>query len=110
LRQLISNSNGRKSIVIADNVSYHKSAKTKSFLTKSNLEIMYLPPYSPEFNPIEQVWKWIKPLVNGISTVKKGISELLSRFRKICWHWKYSKLHNPLKIGLGIWSTCYTYL
>ena len=110
LRQLIKNSKGRKIIIIADNVSYHKSGKTKVFLVKNNLEIMYLPPYSPEYNPIEQVWKWIKPLVNGITTFKKGISELLERFRKICWHWRRNKIHNPLKVGLGIWNACYTYL
>ena len=110
LRQVISNSKGRKSIIIADNVSYHKSGKTRTFLSRNNLDIIYLPPYSPEFNPIEQVWKWSKPLVNGISTLKKGVPELLGRFRKICWHWRYGRLHNPLKVGLGIWHTCYNYL
>lgn len=79
-------------------------------MQKYEVEIFYLPPYSPEYNPVEQVWKWIKPLVNGITTFKNGITELLSRFRKICWHWHSGRIQNHIKIGVGIWETCYSYL
>ena len=38
-----------------DNASYHKSKYTTEFLTHfPNCQIFYLPPYSPELNPIEQ--------------------------------------------------------
>jgi transposase len=42
----------RRSILILDNVSFHKS----SLLRWGRIEPLYLPPYSPELNPIEELW------------------------------------------------------
>jgi transposase len=48
--------------LIVDNVSYHKSAKIRTFLetVKDRLCLHYLPPYSPDYNPIEGFWKKLK--------------------------------------------------
>jgi transposase len=48
--------------LIVDNARYHKSAKVKAFLRKirSRLTLHYLPAYSPDFNPIEGLWKKLK--------------------------------------------------
>lgn len=50
---------GRQMVVIADNASYHKSPPVRSFLLQhqAQLRVLFLPPYSPELNPIERVWK-----------------------------------------------------
>lgn len=42
-----------------DNASSHKSHKVKQFVSKckDRLELLFLPPYSPDLNPIERVWK-----------------------------------------------------
>ena len=40
-----------------DNASWHKS---KSLVIPDNIYIFYLPPYTPELNPIEQIWKEIR--------------------------------------------------
>ena len=48
---------GRYAIVIMDCASWHSKKLTDSF---DNLSIMHLPPYSPELNPIEQVWAWLR--------------------------------------------------
>ena len=48
-------------IIIADNASFHKSKEfTAWWQSKEWLEMKFLPPYSPDFNPIEGLWKWIK--------------------------------------------------
>ncbi len=47
---------GRKVILVLDNASWHK---TKS-LKWRHIEPVYLPPYSPDFNPIERLWQHIK--------------------------------------------------
>ncbi len=44
---------GRHAIVIMDCVSWHSIKLNKKF---ADLSIIHLPPYSPELNPIEQVW------------------------------------------------------
>jgi transposase len=48
--------------VIADNASYHHSKKVSAFLDTQQGQIMmaFLPPYSPELNPDEQVWNHAK--------------------------------------------------
>jgi transposase len=43
-----------------DNASYHKSKKIEEMLTKHGHTIIYLPPYSPELNPIENLWATLK--------------------------------------------------
>lgn len=40
-----------------DGASWHQEYLDKSF---SNLSIIHTPPYSPELNPIEQVWSWMR--------------------------------------------------
>ena len=48
--------------LIVDNAGYHKSAKIRAFLETviQRLTIHYLPPYSPDYNPIEGLWKNLK--------------------------------------------------
>jgi len=55
---------GRRMVVISDNATYHKSPPVHSFLTQhsSVLRLLYLPPYSPDLNPIERVWKLTRRL------------------------------------------------
>ena len=43
-------------IVIMDNAAFHKSQKTQELLESVNCKLLYLPPYSPDFNQIEQKW------------------------------------------------------
>ena len=49
-------------ILIVDGHSIHKAKSVKSYVesTEGRLEIVYLPPYSPQLNPDEQVWKHVK--------------------------------------------------
>ncbi len=48
-----------KIVLIWDNASWHKSQEVKAFLsnTKHNFHLMNFPPYAPELNPQEHVWK-----------------------------------------------------
>ncbi len=43
-----------------DNAPCHKAKITMDFLKKSGIEVLYWPPYSPDINPIENVWALIK--------------------------------------------------
>ena len=49
----------KKIVIVCDNATPHKSHKIKEFVQKNNvrLDLLYLPPYSPDLNPIERVWK-----------------------------------------------------
>lgn len=50
-------------IVICDNLSSHKVAGVRDMIKDKGAEILYLPPYSPDLNPIEQVFSKIKALL-----------------------------------------------
>ena len=47
-------------VVIMDNLSPHKSEPTLSLIAQAGAEVLFLPAYSPEFNPIEKMWSKIK--------------------------------------------------
>ena len=53
----------RKDIVVVDNVSFHKVAGVEEAIQAGGAELRYLPPYSPEFNPIELVFHPLKALL-----------------------------------------------
>jgi len=68
------------------------------FFRHKNIHLFYLPTYSPEYNPVELFWKWIKPKVYGFSALG-GIEELISRFRKLVWHYNNGNLNNPIRFN-----------
>jgi transposase len=55
---------GRKMIVIMDNARWHHAKRTRPWLLQREawFQLDYLPPYSPELNPIERVWKLTRRL------------------------------------------------
>jgi len=44
-------------ILIMDSAGWHKS---KSLIIPKNIQIVFLPPYCPELNPVERLWRYIK--------------------------------------------------
>ncbi len=59
LDQLLSRYKGKKIHLILDNAKYHKGPDVRKWLEgkEDRIELHYLPPYSPEFNATEYVWK-----------------------------------------------------
>ena len=47
-------------IVVMDNLAAHKSLAVAEMLRAAGATLWYLPPYSPDFNPIEQMWSKVK--------------------------------------------------
>ena len=52
----------QNSIVVMDNASFHKSDKTTKILSEHRHKIEFLPPYSPDLNPIEFKWAQAKSI------------------------------------------------
>ncbi|MFI7134398.1 IS630 family transposase [Nonomuraea sp. NPDC050153] len=72
-----------KIFLILDGHPAHRSAETKAFVksTKGRLRIFFLPPYSPELNPDEWVWKSIKHDRVGRAIVR-SVDELTDRIEQ----------------------------
>jgi len=54
-------------IVIADNLRSHKNEAVRTTIEAVGATILYLPPYSPDFNPIEMVFAKLKALLKKAS-------------------------------------------
>jgi transposase len=50
-------------IVVMDNLSSHKGSKTREMIEAADASLLYLPPYSPDFNPIENAFAKLKALL-----------------------------------------------
>ena len=53
-------------VVVLDNLSAHKIEGVRQLIESRGAQLLYLPPYSPDFNPIEQAWSKLKQLLRGV--------------------------------------------
>lgn len=52
-------------VVVMDNLSSHKRARTRRLIERAGAELIFLPPYSPDYNPIEMVFSKVKQLLRS---------------------------------------------
>ncbi|MES2704998.1 MAG: transposase [Verrucomicrobiota bacterium] len=50
-------------VVIMDNLRVHKTAGAVALIKDAGAEVRFLPPYSPDLNPIEKMWSKVKTLL-----------------------------------------------
>ncbi len=66
LKELEANNQDKSKIyLICDNAGYHRSKKVKEYLQYSKIELLFLPAYSPNLNPIERLWKFMHSVVSN---------------------------------------------
>ncbi len=86
---------GRHAVIIMDGAGWHAHDIALQF---NNISIIKLPPYSPELNPMEQVWQWLRQrcLSNRVFSGYEEIVEQLSgawntfiadseQVKNLCW-------------------------
>ena len=67
-------------IVIMDNLTSHKFSGIEELIKSVNAELRYLPPYSPDLNPIEKMWSKIKAIIRKLKArTKDGLFEALGK-------------------------------
>ena len=72
-------------VVVMDNLGAHKVAGVAEATKAVGASVLYLPPYSPDLNPIEQAFSKLKALLRGVATRTKEtlwttIGQLIDRF------------------------------
>jgi transposase len=86
VRQILAPTLSPGDIVIMDNLSSHKIASVRNAIEVTGAELRYLPPYSPDLNPIEQLFAKFKALLRKIAArsvdaLWKAIGQLIAQFR-----------------------------
>jgi transposase len=92
LREFSKEYRNKTIIMVMDQAGWHRS---KDLIIPKNIKIIYLPPYSPELNPVERFWKWIRKetthnrlfdtLEDMISAIEIGFKPLTNDvFKSIC--------------------------
>jgi transposase len=67
VEQVLAPTLGAGDVVVMDNLSSHKRARTRLLIRTRGAEVLYLPPYSPDLNPIENVFAKIKQRLRTLS-------------------------------------------
>jgi len=53
-------------VVVLDNLSVHKAERIRQALAARGCDLLFLPPYSPDFTPIEQAFSKLKAILRGL--------------------------------------------
>lgn len=67
-------------IVVLDNLSSHKGSRIRELIEGRGCELIYLPPYSPDLNPIEEAFAKIKALLRkAAARTREALLEAMGR-------------------------------
>jgi transposase len=79
-----------KIVIVLDNARIHHANLLQPFLdeNKDRLELVFLPPYSPELNLVEGLWKWLKAdVINNVfyhtvAEIRENVTLFMNRIRE----------------------------
>ena len=80
-------------VVILDNLGAHKVSGIREAIRRKGAEVIYLPPYSPDLNPIEQCWSKLKTAVRligartreGLEAAVEQVIKTISEADALAW-------------------------
>jgi len=84
LKKVLRSYKGKRISMVLDNVRYHHAKKLQGFLDKNKerLTLIFLPAYSPDFNPMERVW-WLMRKRISHNRACESLKERLVKFWKL---------------------------
>jgi transposase len=87
-----------------DNAPIHTAKEIDELITKRGYKSIYLPPYSPELNPIEQFWAIVKNKVKRSRFEDK--EDLFTRFTEACNSVPPNHLHAFVQHSVNVFEKC----
>lgn len=70
----------KEQVVILDNAAFHKSKRTKELIESVGCKVIFLPPYSPDLNPIEKFWANMKRYLKQQMSFSHDLYHAISAF------------------------------
>ena len=74
----------KAAVIVMDNASFHRKNKLVPLAEKSGHRLIFLPPYSPELNPIENFWSWLKRYLRKTLPSTSSFNDALCSAFKVC--------------------------
>lgn len=71
-------------IVVMDNLASHKSPAVIASIRAAQAQVLFLPPYSPDFNPIEKAWAKLKDILRRLPTLSRDAFDDAVAFAMNC--------------------------
>ena len=66
-----------KTVIVMDNASFHRKNRLAPVAENAGHTLLFLPPYSPELNPIENFWSWLKNYLRKILPLFSSFDDAL---------------------------------
>lgn len=71
-------------VLVLDNLGVHKASRIEEIATAYGARVIWLPPYSPDFSPIEQMWSKLKTYLRKVKArTKEGLHQAIAEGLKL---------------------------
>ena len=87
-------------LLVCDGAAWHRS---KNLVCPDNIQLLSIPPYTPEMNPIEQIWKQLRSMgfrneiFHSLADVVDRLCDTICRLSRVCF-----QKHNPMNYARRI--------
>jgi len=66
-----------RAVIVMDNATFHRKRKLISLAQRQGHRLIFLPPYSPELNPIENYWSWLKRYLRKYLSLHSSLDDAI---------------------------------
>lgn len=70
---------GKGHVIVMDNASFHRKQRLCAMAEQHGCRILFLPPYSPDLNPIEKFWAKLKSMLRKIMPKCKSLTKAIKK-------------------------------
>jgi putative transposase len=90
IKKVVATYKDKKIVMVVDNVKYHHAKRLKPILEKykNRIELVYLPAYSPDLNPVERIWWYMRKKITHNRYLEKMEDRIL-KFNQLMDEFKF---------------------
>ena len=94
-------------VIVMDNASFHRKKQLDEIAGNNNITLIFLPPYSPELNPIEKVWANMKKFLRNFLHNFSSLDDAIYSFFQVEWLYYTTDGSKPVTSSTRKEYTCH---